>query len=692
MKRKIWKNLEIKIGLMLLFVALFASVGIYLINYSQFYSVTMDELKQDAINLHSYVESAIDIRIFSEINTIEDQQSELYINTHRQLDEIRRIANAKFLYTIKLNDNNEYIYLIDGLDRDDENFSHAGLPVEDEYLADLDRCLNDEIITSNGIMVTDYGYLYSMIFPFHDHEGNVIGVIGIDFDSEQLYYSMNRVRRMTIIFTFILGLIFTIITLFIVKRVVKYTEKVFNKMERETNEAYKHTKILLDEIQEKAVQLEAAKEAAEQSSKVKSIFLSQMSHEIRTPMNAILGIAEIRLRNDTLSEDVQNGFVKIYESGSLLLNIINDILDFSQIDAGKLEIVHTQYSVPKMINDVVQINRLRYDSKPIELKLAIDENMPLKLIGDELRIKQILNNLLSNAYKYTDAGEICFSVSVAVNKENNTETVILIVKISDTGQGMSEIQLNNLYEAYTRFNLDRNSGINGTGLGMNITKRLIGAMNGKINVESESGIGTVFFVHLPQKRCGLEVCGADIVEKLQAFSFNNELASKMAEITYEQISDGRVLIVDDININLLIAQEMLQPYGLFIETADDGLEAVEKIKNDGNYDIVFMDHMMPVMDGIKATKLIREWEAEQIQCNNRNSRKRIPIIALTANAVLGQEEIFLANGFDAFIAKPIDSHKLDQVMSRFIKRVKPLDESELINKSVDFLKMEKIFI
>jgi len=193
----------------------------------------------------------------------------------------------------------------------------------------------------------------------------------------------------------------------------------------------------------------------------------------------------------------------------------------------------------------------------------------------------------------------------------------------------------------------------------------------------------------------LEVCGSDIAEKLQSFSFHNKLISKISEISYEQISEGRVLIVDDININLLIANEMLQPYGLHIETAENGLEAIEKIRKNGNYDIVFMDHMMPVMDGLKATKTLRETGYTR------------PIVALTANAVLGQEEMFLANGFDAFIAKPIDSHLLDQVVTRFIKNTKHLDvkhldvkrpdvkhpdESEFVNKTVDFLKMEKVFI
>ncbi|MCL2441367.1 MAG: ATP-binding protein [Treponema sp.] len=664
MTKRVWKNLENKIGLMLLFVVVIASICVYLINYNQFYSLTMDELKQDAIDLYRYVESVLDKRIFSEINTIEDQESELYINTQKQLYEIKSIASALYLYTVKLNDNNEYIYVVDALDINDENFSHVGSLIEEEYLEDLIRCLNNEIVTSEGIMVTDYGYLYGTYFPFHDNEGNVIGAIGIDFDCERLYHSINSARQMTIIFTLVLGCAFAIAALFIVKRVVKHTEREFKK--------------LLDEIQENTAQLEIAKEAAEQSSQAKGIFLSQMSHEIRTPMNAILGISEIRLRNGGLSEEAENGFEKIHESGSLLLNIINDILDFSQINSGNLELINGKYNVPDMINSVVQMNRLRYDSKPINFKLVVDENIPLYLTGDELRIKQILNNLLSNAYKYTDAGEICFSISAVVTV--NSENVRLIVSISDTGQGMNETQIKSLYDAYSRFNLDINSGINGTGLGMNITKRLIDAMNGVINAESKVSKGTEVTVSLPQKRCGLQVCGSDIVEKLQTFNFNNKLISKISEITYEQISDGRVLIVDDMNINLLIASEMLRPYGLFIETADNGLEAVEKIKNNENYDIIFMDHMMPVMDGIKAAKIIRETGYTR------------PIVALTANAILGQEEMFLSNGFDAFIAKPIDSHILDQVVTKFIKNVKPLDKSEIINKTVDLIKLKEIFL
>jgi len=847
--KRVWKNLENKMAVLFPLAAVILSIGIYLINYSQYYSLTIEELKLDAINVHSYAERIINTRGFTHINTIEDEGSELYNNIRLQLDEIRRIANILYLYTIKLNDNGEFIYLVDGMDRDDENFCHVGTLVEDEYISMLIQCMNDEIVFGDRIVNTDYGILYHVFFPFHDYEGNVIGVIGIDFNCEDLYHSMNRTRLMTILITIVLVCGFTLVIFFIVKKVVRSTEKIFVKTENEAEEAkdkmlkeveyrskllsvsnemalllhksdinsfdnallqsmgaiarlidvdsinlwknrtegdelccsqifdyspkgsvysnddvYKYDEFMPEwketlakgvhisglvrdmspvtrgnfastgllsalimpifiedqfwgfvcfddyqnervftkdeetilhtvtlviassflrnrmvrKINDNTVQLEAALEAAEQSSRSKSVFLAQMSHEIRTPMNAILGIAEIQLRNSILSDDVEEGLLIIYESGSLLLNIINDILDLSKIDAGELEIVPAKYYIPGLINDIVQLNRMRYDSKPIEFILSVDENMPAELIGDELRIKQIFNNLLSNAYKFTDTGEI--EVSVTVKSENNNNTVSLVFQISDTGQGMNESQISRLFDEYARFNIEKNRNIAGTGLGMNITKRLIDMMNGEITIESVVDKGSVFIVRLPQEASGSQVCGSEIAEKLRTFTYHNKFASKTVKTTSKLMPNGRVLVVDDVHTNLYVAQGMLLPYGLVIETANNGFEAIEKIKNDTKYDIVFMDHMMPKMDGIKATKIIREMGYKH------------PIVALTANAVAGQAEMFLANGFDAFIAKPVDSYELDKLLTRFIKNKKPVENLDAVNSTVSSSMVEKLFV
>ena len=244
--------------------------------------------------------------------------------------------------------------------------------------------------------------------------------------------------------------------------------------------------------------MHVAKNRSDSASQVKSSFLANMSHEIRTPMNSILGISEIQLRDENLSPAAKEAFVKIYKAGDLLLSIINDILDLSKIEAGKLELVPAVYNIPSLVNDTAQLVRLRYDSKDLEFTLKIDENTPLEFIGDQLRIKQILNNILSNAFKYTNQGSIEFSV--AAEEEAKNGEMALILKVEDTGVGLTAEQIQTIFEEYTRFNPDNHRGPSGAGLGMSITKRLVDMMNGRVSIESIPGKGSTFTIRLPQKR------------------------------------------------------------------------------------------------------------------------------------------------------------------------------------------------
>jgi len=406
------------------------------------------------------------------------------------------------------------------------------------------------------------------------------------------------------------------------------------------------------------LETENQRQAAEDANRAKTTFLSTMSHEIRTPMNAILGITEILLQKDNLAKDVRESLDKVYASGDLLLSIINDILDLSKIEAGKLELLIDKYEIASLISDTVQLNLMRIGSKKIEFELHVDENVPVSIMGDELRVKQILNNLLSNAFKYTDSGTVKMTVT-AEPCDKPDESIVLVISVSDTGQGMTKEQIAAVFDEYSRFNQEANRTTEGTGLGMSITQNLIHLMKGNITVDSEPGVGSTFTIHLPQGKTGDGALGRELAENLNQFRSSSRAQMKRVQINRDHMPYGSVLIVDDVETNIFVASGLMVPYGLQIDSAESGYAAIEKIKNGKVYDIIFMDHMMPKMDGIEATKVLRSMGYNQ------------PIVALTANAVAGQASIFLGNGFNDFISKPIDVRQLNMVLNKLIRDKQP---------------------
>jgi len=397
---------------------------------------------------------------------------------------------------------------------------------------------------------------------------------------------------------------------------------------------------------------------AEAATRSKSEFLAMMSHEIRTPLNAIIGISQIQLEDSSLPARYATAQEKIFSSGKNLLGIINDILDMSRIETGKLHFNIMEYDVPSLINDTIQLNIVRIGSKPIEFLLDINGNLPSKLYGDELRIKQVLNNLLSNAIKYTEKGHVRLSIRHALVDKN----VYLIIKVEDTGQGMKSEDKKHLFTEYTRFNAEANRNTEGTGLGLNITQKLVEMMDGQINVESEWGKGSIFTVTIQQnlrhhEHVTLEYIpiGEDLAQRLCDFTFSSEKQAYKQLITRVPMPYGSVLIVDDVDTNIYVAEGLLKPYMLNIESANSGFAAIDMIKSGKNYDVIFMDHMMPVMDGIETTQYLRELGYSGI------------IVALTANALTGNDEMFIQKGFDGFIPKPIDIKLLNTALNKFIR-------------------------
>ena len=405
----------------------------------------------------------------------------------------------------------------------------------------------------------------------------------------------------------------------------------------------------------------AQKEIALANSEAKSRFLARMSHEIRTPLSVVLGIAQIELQNPNLPDHLGESFLKIHDSATMLLNLVNDILDLSKVEAGKMQLTESPYEIVSLVGDIVNLHTMLRGGKNITFKLDVCENLPVSLIGDFIRIKQILNNLLSNAFKYTDTG----TVELILRAEPKDGHVELLATVRDTGMGMDADQLERLFSDYSRFHERERPATIGTGLGMAIVHSLVQLMNGKIDIDSQVGVGTSITLRIPQTVSGTEVLGQARAGHMQKLNQSARSKENDLKFTPGPMPYGKVLVVDDLEANLYVVRGLLANYSLQVETCISGCKAIEKIKSGNSYDIIFMDQMMPGLNGTETMHMLREHGYTG------------PIVALTANAILGQAEEFIQQGFDGFISKPISTRHLDAVLVKFIKDKYP--EGDFIN-------------
>jgi signal transduction histidine kinase len=411
-------------------------------------------------------------------------------------------------------------------------------------------------------------------------------------------------------------------------------------------------------IEKQNVQLRELGDALQAAQVAKTNFLANMSYDMRTPLNAVIGLSELSLTKKNVPPDVRNNLDRIYGSGLTPMEVISDLLDISNMESGKFGVMPAEYSLLEFINETAIVNADHIGSKPIGFKIIADEKLPSKLIGDSLRLKQVFNNLLSNAIRYTSVGYIEWKIST----ETEGDTVWLVSSIKDTGVGMKPENVERLFIDYNnRLDDNRVRNLEGaSGLGLTLVKKIIDLMDGTINVQSIPGSGSCFTVKIRQKYVGGDIIGAKNIESLRDFKYTEQKHSDPASMQRIQLPGLRVLVVDDIEINLEIAQGMIEPYGITVDCLTNAQEAVEIIGlGEPRYDAIFMIRWMSEMDGKEAVRKIRN------EIGN-DYAKTVPIIALTASSLIGNKDVFISWGFQDVLSKPLNIRQLDEVINTWI--------------------------
>ena len=641
-------NLSTKIILMVEAILLISSILFCAVSIYRERNGIRKAIQQRMLDIANCASGSVNGDILGALKA-EDVGSPEYNSLYNTLAVFRDSVELEYVYSIKEAEDGNYIFTMD-LDL----YTPASFGDSVKYTEALDSAGNGTAAVDEVPYSDAWGKFYSAYSPVFDSKGNVAGIIAVDFAADWFEGQLSEQMRDTVVSYMIILLL----SLLVAAILSFSTVRPFVRMQGE----------LLEE-----------KVRAESANMAKSDFLANMSHEIRTPINAVMGMNEMILREGRKAQEIKDGTTSFQIRDSLkniviyagdvenashnLLAIVNDILDFSKIEAGRMDLVEAHYQLSSLLVDISNMVHLKARDKKLDFDIDVDRSLPDDFCGDETRVRQIFTNLLNNAVKYTENGSIGFNLR---GEKKDRGNIVLIAQIKDTGIGIRQEDVDKLFVKFERLEMERNSTVEGTGLGLVITKRLLDMMGGSISVESEYGRGSVFTVRIPQKIV------ADLpVGDFQARFEANVLEAKAYHESF-RAPKAHILIVDDTRMNLTVVTNLLKNTGIQIDTATSGKSAVDMSER-YYYDLILMDQRMPEMDGTEAMHLIREAE-------NGKSRE-VPIICLTADAVVGAREKYMAEGFSDYLTKPVDSTALEKMLMKYLPedKVERMREEKKIN-------------
>ncbi len=590
-----------------------------------------DSIVEDAVSRDTECSDAIRTLVsnkftrddFNSISTVEDMQTARYKELQQMLNELRTLNSTRYLYTASRNADGRLIYLVDGLDLDAEDFAYPGTYIEDEMIPYIDAALAGQTIYSQDIVDTTWGHIFTACYPViaTDGSGDVIGALCIEIDMENTYTFLAASQNKTIRIAVNAAVVIAVLTVI--------AGLVFRKQRRE------------EAVQQQ--QLRDAVVAADAANEAKSTFLFNMSHDIRTPMNAILGFAEIGRKSLSDPQKVDECFDKIQISGEKMLFILDNVLELSRIESGKTVVEETAVEAGSVIDACLTMIQPELEKKHLQFTATKDIIHPY-IYMDTTLITEIILNIMSNSIKYTaEGGSIICAIRQTDDRTDGRFTQELVVR--DTGIGMSKEFQEHIFEAFSRERNSTTSGVEGTGLGMGIVKKLVDMLGGTIEVDSTIGVGTAFTIKYPCRIAQYE----DTQPKQTAVNTDSAV-----------LNGKHILLAEDNDLNAEIAMELLSEHGLLIDRAENGVVCAEMLESaaDDYYSLILMDIQMPILDGYETTRKIRHFANEK--------KANIPIIAMTANAFAEDRQRALAFGMNDHIAKPIDMSKLIPVLLKYI--------------------------